>query len=88
MLMDPLFMGFLLLVSFCATLAALSAILLLAPRVRSGPVHAPDDVLSEPRRFIFRDGYLLEHSDGAGFLIPTPVDHLTAWESLEEALAD
>lgn len=88
MLMDPLFMGLLLFVSFFATLAALFAILLLAPRVRTGPVHAPDDVLAEPRRFIFRDGYLLEHSGGAGFLIPTPVDHLTAWESLEEALAD
>lgn len=88
MYMDPLFMGFVLVISFCAALAALFAILLLAPRVRSGPVHAPDDVLAEPRSFVFRDGYLLEHSGGAGFLIPTPVDHLTAWDSLEESLAD
>ena len=88
MLTDPLFIGFLLLVSFCAAFAAMVAILMLAPRMRFGPVHAPDDILAEPRRFTFRDGYLLEYSGGAGFLIPTPVDHLTAWESLEEALSE
>lgn len=88
MVFDPIYIAFVLVVSIGAGFGSLFAILLLAPRLRSGPVHAPDDVLGEPRSFVFRDGYLLEHSGGAGFLIPTPIDHLTAWDSLEETLAD
>jgi PAS domain-containing protein len=80
--------GFILATSVCASVATAFVVLALAPRLRADPSFSPDDVLGEPRRFVFSDGYLLEHSGGAGFLIPTPIDHLTAWDSLEEALSD
>ena len=32
----------------------------------------PQDLLAEPRSFVFRDGYLISHSGGAGFLLPLP----------------
>lgn len=42
--------------------------------------------LSEPRRFLFRNGYLVEHSGNVGFLLPEPIDHLRAWDELADAL--
>jgi PAS domain-containing protein len=57
---------------------------LAAGRARTMPAPA----LTEPRRFVFRNGYLIEHSDEAGFLLPAPVDHLRAWDVLAEALED
>jgi PAS domain-containing protein len=69
-----------------AGLLALAAVLWLAPRPKAAaPVV---EAFSEPRVFLFRDGYLVEHSENAGFLIGTPVDHLRAWDDLCEALAD
>ena len=41
---------------------------------------------AEPRRFVFRNGYLIEHTGGSGFLLPAPVDHLRAWDDLAAAL--
>ena len=46
------------------------------------------DLLAEPRSFVFRDGYLVDHNGGAGFLLPLPVNHLTAWDSLVASLAN
>ncbi|WP_115379409.1 PAS domain-containing protein [Jannaschia formosa] len=42
--------------------------------------------LSEPRSFVFRDGYLVAHSGNVGFLLPDPIDHLRAWDGLIDAL--
>lgn len=70
-----------------AGLGALGCVLWLAPG--GGPSRAlagGSDILSEPRRFRFRNGYLVEHSDNVAFLLPAPIDCLRAWEQLESAL--
>lgn len=61
-------------------------VLTLGPSLSRRPQFAPDDVLSEPRSFVFSDGYLVSHTGGAGFLLPTPINHLTAWDSLAQSL--
>ena len=71
-----------------AGIGALGCILWLAPRGREGRAAAPRDILSEPRQFRFRNGYLVEHSENVSFLLRTPVNHLRAWEELLEALSD
>ncbi len=42
--------------------------------------------MSEPRVFVFRNGYLQSHNGGAGYLLPLPVDHLNAWDNLYKSL--
>ena len=71
-----------------AGIMALSAVLWLAPRKREAWQGLDADVLSEPRQFQFRHGYLVNHSGNVGFLLPFPIDHLKAWDSLIEALSD
>ena len=72
-----------------AGLGALVGVLWLGPRDRrSGVAAGEPDILSEPRRLRFRNGYLVEHSDNVGFLLPAPVDRLRAWPALVEALSD
>ncbi|MFO6466115.1 PAS-domain containing protein [Jannaschia sp. KMU-145] len=75
-----------------AGIGALGAVLWLAPRsVGRGKVALGSDagdILSEPRQFRFRHGYLLDHSDNVGFLLPAPINHLKAWDELSDALAD
>lgn len=61
-------------------------VLTLGPSLSRRPQFTPDDVLSEPRTFVFSDGYLVSHTGGAGFLLPTPINHLTAWDSLAQSL--
>lgn len=75
-------------ISMVTGLAALAMVIWLAPTPRQGNRHNPQDVLAEPRRFTFRDGYLIEVTGGAGFLIPTPINHLTAWDSLQDSLIE
>ncbi|MCK0168841.1 PAS-domain containing protein [Jannaschia sp. S6380] len=69
-------------------LGALLAVLWLAPRERQAPPVCDLDILSEPRVFRFRNGYLTDHSENVSFLLPSPIDHLKAWDDLIEALAD
>ncbi|MEM7488026.1 MAG: PAS-domain containing protein [Pseudomonadota bacterium] len=69
-----------------AGLLALGAVLWLAPAPRRRPPQT--EVFTEPRRLVFRRGYLTEHSDNVGFLLPDPVDHLTAWDDLIDTLSD
>ncbi|PWJ22230.1 PAS-domain containing protein [Jannaschia seohaensis] len=57
--------------------------------IRAKPRRVPPVILgtlSEPRSFVFRDGYLVAHSDNVGFLLPEPIDHLRAWDSLIDNL--
>ena len=46
------------------------------------------EALGEPRRFRFRQGYLIDHSPDVGFLLPEPINHLRAWADLADALTD
>lgn len=71
-----------------AGLGSLGCILWLAPRGREARACAPQDILSEPRTFRFRNGYLVDHSDNVAFLLSTPVNHLRAWDELIEALTE
>ncbi|WP_055663089.1 PAS domain-containing protein [Jannaschia seosinensis] len=80
--------GFPLLGGLLTGLAALAAVLWLAP-VRGRGLNGHDsDLLSEPRWFRFREGYLVEHSGNVSFLLPPPIDHLKAWDELVDALSD
>jgi len=45
------------------------------------------DHLAEPRSFCFRDGYLVSTERNTGFLLPHPINRLTAWDDLRDALA-
>ncbi|KIT15446.1 PAS-domain containing protein [Jannaschia aquimarina] len=49
--------------------------------------HMSDDILTAPRTFLFRDGYLVE-CDGGGFFLPSPINNLTAWSDLRNALGE
>ncbi|MEM8823902.1 MAG: PAS-domain containing protein [Pseudomonadota bacterium] len=69
-----------------AGLLALAAVLWLSPAPRRQPLQ--DDVFSEPRRLVFRQGYLTEHSKNVGFLLPNPINHLSAWDDLIDTLSD
>ncbi|WGH77461.1 PAS-domain containing protein [Jannaschia ovalis] len=73
-------------------LAVLWGVLSFAPRAAFGAANPlariDSDVLSEPRQFLFRNGYLVEHSENVGFLLPPPIDHLRAWDALIDALSD
>ncbi|MGB3555759.1 MAG: PAS domain-containing protein [Jannaschia sp.] len=69
-------------------LLALVLVLWLAPKPRPQMRQTPSEVLSEPRHFQFRNGYLVEHSENAGFLLPSPLDHLKAWDDLIDVLGD
>lgn len=71
-----------------AGVVALGLVLWLAPRPRAAQRQAAPETLSEPRQFVFRNRYLVEHSDNVGFLISAPVDHLKAWDDLIDALGD
>ena len=81
-------LGFLVAVSFlvaggcCAVWWVMNALMARRPLVMMGTV------LSEPRTFVFREGYLISHSGEAGFLLPLPINHLTAWDSLIDTLND
>lgn len=72
---------------FCAGVLALVLVLwgqpasLPAPRTTSDPI-------GEPRSFTFRNGYLLSHSGNVGFLLPDPIDRLSAWDELRRGLSD
>lgn len=69
-------------------LGALGAVLWLAPRLgQVAGCSSEPDILSEPRRFRFRNGYLVECSENVTFLLPAPIDHLRAWDLLAAALA-
>lgn len=72
-----------------AGLGALGAVLWLAPRHKGtiSVMSAEPDILSEPRRFRFRNGYLVENSENVAFLLPSPIDRLCAWDTLAAALA-
>ncbi|WP_299821381.1 PAS domain-containing protein [uncultured Jannaschia sp.] len=75
-------------VGLASGIAALIAVLFLGPRPRAQQ-HAPTaEILSEPRVFQFRNGYLTEHSDNVSFLLPSPIDNLTAWNDLRDSLSD
>ncbi|MEM7643662.1 MAG: PAS-domain containing protein [Pseudomonadota bacterium] len=69
-----------------AGLLALGAILWLAPRPRRHPHRA--ESFSDPRHLVFRQGYLIEQSDNVGFLLPDPVNRLSAWDDLVDTLSD
>ena len=69
-------------------ICALAAILWLGPRARPARMGTGDEILSEPRRFRFRNGYLMDHSENVGFLLPAPINHLRAWDELSDALTD
>lgn len=72
---------------FCAGVLAL--VLVLWGQPRSSPASgAAKDPIGEPRCFTFRNGYLLSHSGNVGFLLPDPIDRLTAWEDLRRGLSD
>ncbi|UWQ18520.1 PAS-domain containing protein [Jannaschia sp. M317] len=71
-----------------AGLLALAYMVWFAPRGRSDLPSIATDALSEPRQFLFRNGYLVEHSENIAFLVPTPVDNLKAWVQLIDALSD
>ena len=70
-----------------AGLTALLAVLWLAPRDRPATARSEPGILSEPRSFRFRHGYLVEHSENVAFVLPSPVDHLRAWDSIVARLA-
>lgn len=65
--------------------AAVLTVLFATSRLRPG-LRAAGDVVSRPRVFRFRNGYLLDHSGNVGFLLPDPVNRLTAWNDLQAAL--
>ena len=71
-----------------AGLCALLTVVSFGPRLRPMAGALGDEVLTEPRRFRFRNGYLTEHSGNVGFLLPAPVNHLQAWDDLADALTD
>lgn len=73
---------------FITGILALVAVLWLAPRERDQWREMPSGALADPRRFTFREGYLVDHSDNIGFLLPAPIDHLTAWNTLADTLSD
>ncbi|WP_179380882.1 PAS domain-containing protein [Jannaschia marina] len=76
------------LAGFFIALSALLGLLWFNQRTgRLRPV-ADADILGVPRRFRFRNGYLIDHSDNVGFFVPEPVDRLSAWDELLEALTD
>jgi PAS domain-containing protein len=67
-----------------------AALLLRLRRVAAGP---PDSdaaaLLAEPRELVFREGYLVDHSDGVGLLLPGAggeVDRLAAWDTVRQRL--
>ncbi len=71
-----------------AGIGALLAVLWLAPRGRGQVVLGDTDIRAEPRQFRFRHGYLIEHSENVSFLLPTPINHLAAWDDLIDSLTD
>lgn len=72
---------------FLAGACALLTVLWLAGRGTPHPaVAARDDPLGDPRTFTFRNGYLIEHSANVGFLLPDPIDRMTAWTDLQACL--
>lgn len=73
---------------FLAGMFALLLVLWLQPV--SEPVPSPrpvSDPIGEPRRFRFRNGYLLSHSGNVGYLLPAPIDRLSAWDALRDRLS-
>ncbi|MEM9796176.1 MAG: PAS-domain containing protein [Pseudomonadota bacterium] len=72
-----------------AGLMALGIILWVVPRpAATATAPPPSDALAAPRKFRFRNGYLVEQSENVGFLLPEPVDPLHAWTQLRDALSD
>lgn len=72
---------------FLAGACALLTVLWLVNRGEPHPVAlARADPLGDPRTFVFRNGYLLDHSNNVGFLLPDPVDRMTAWADLQKCL--
>ncbi len=69
-------------------LLALGCVLWLGPRDGASSRLREGEVLAEPRQFRFRNGYLMEHSDNVSFLLPGPINRLSAWDDLGEALSD
>ncbi|MEM7710773.1 MAG: PAS domain-containing protein [Pseudomonadota bacterium] len=67
-------------------LAALGTVLWMTPAPRRHP--SREEVFTDPRRLVFREGYLVEHSENVGFLLPSPIDHLKAWDDLVDMLTD
>ena len=68
--------------------AAMTAVLLLWPDRRPAAPAAPASAgLPPPRTFRFRDGFLVSSAGGSEFLLPKPVNQLTAWDDLRAALA-
>ena len=76
------------LVGLVSGIGALIAVLFLGPRPRKQQHADMAEILSEPRVFKFRNGYLTDHSDNVAFLLPTPIDNLTAWNDLRDSLGD
>lgn len=70
---------------FVLGVVSLLLVLRLTARIRPG-THGTGDVVTRPRSFRFRNGYLVEHSDNVGFLLPEPLNRLTAWRDLQAAL--
>ncbi|MGB3408551.1 MAG: PAS-domain containing protein [Jannaschia sp.] len=71
-----------------AGVVALMLVLWLVPASRGSRRSAVPETLAEPRSFVFRNGYLVEHSGNASFLISEPVDNLKAWTELRDSLAE
>lgn len=72
-----------------AAATSLLLVLWLAGRMRGASLASiTPDQLSDPRTFRFRNGYLVDHSDNVGFLLPDPVDRMTAWSDLARGLDD
>ena len=87
--MSPIELSFLAITGgMLAGILALTLVLWFAPQPRKDLHRSPPKALAEPRQFVFRNGYLVEHSDNIAFLVATPVDHLKAWEQLVDVLSE
>ena len=87
--MSPIELSFLAITGgMLAGILALTLVLWFAPQPRKDLHRSPPQALAEPRQFVFRNGYLVEHSDNIAFLVATPVDHLKAWEQLVDVLSE
>ncbi|WP_308917069.1 PAS domain-containing protein [Jannaschia sp. LMIT008] len=69
------------------TLAVLALVLWMLPARADRSVPVPESH-PRPRSFRFRQGYLVSANAGVGFLLPDPVDPVTAWDDLAAALAE
>ena len=83
---DPTLLGVGALAALLATLAV--AGILWFPVRQSDESAPPEADQPRPRSFVFRQGYLVGSSGGTGFLLPAPINHLTAWDELRSALAE